>query len=184
MKLETALMNPVIQTEKLHLPGMGRSVVSKMLREVGYAQVEEEDGEVFFLTDGKRLSPREFADMLSPYNGFLLTWQIRDASGEIPDHNTYYLPVRISDELLMQELEELIRDNSRGENFISYRDTLAFHNGFIGIYEKLELYYTSNPPGKGKLAGLRLIHRLEELETDDDDFLQYQVEMIRNLIGD
>lgn len=33
--------------------------------------------------------------------------------------------------------------------------------------EKLKLYYESNPPGVGKVAGLKLIRRLEELETKD-----------------
>ena len=50
--------------------------------------------------------------------------------------------------------------------------------------EKLKLYYESNPPGVGKVAGLKLIHRLEELETDDDQFPQYQIEAIRELIGE
>ena len=50
--------------------------------------------------------------------------------------------------------------------------------------EKLKLYYESNPPGVGKVAGLKLIRRLEELETDDDQFPQYQIEAIRELIGE
>ena len=50
--------------------------------------------------------------------------------------------------------------------------------------EKLKLYYESNPPGVGKVAGLKLIRRLEELETDDDMFPQYQIETIQDLIGD
>ncbi len=33
-------------------------------------------------------------------------------------------------------------------------------------------------------TGLKLIHRLEELETDDDQFPQYQIEAIRELIGE
>ena len=50
--------------------------------------------------------------------------------------------------------------------------------------EKLKLYYESNPPGVGKVAGLKLIRRLEELETDDDMFPEYHVGIIRELIGD
>lgn len=33
-------------------------------------------------------------------------------------------------------------------------------------------------------TGLKLIRRLEELETDDDMFPQYQIEAIRELIGE
>lgn len=50
--------------------------------------------------------------------------------------------------------------------------------------EKLKLYYESNPPGVGKVAGMKLIRRLEEVETDDDMFPQYQIETIQDLIGD
>lgn len=34
------------------------------------------------------------------------------------------------------------------------------------------------------MAGLKLIRRLEELETDDDMFPEYHVGIIRELIGD
>ena len=67
---------------------------------------------------------------------------------------------------------------------ISYRDMKVFDLGFDGLMEKLKLYVESNPPGVGKVAGLKLIHRLEELETDDDQFPQYQIEAIRELIGE
>ena len=50
--------------------------------------------------------------------------------------------------------------------------------------EKLKLYFGNNPPGIGKVAGMKLIHRLEELETDDDMFPEYHVGIIRELIGE
>ena len=90
---------------------------------------------------------------------------MRDALTEIPDRDTYWLPVRLSDELLLEELEEVILSAAGNREFISYRDINAFDLGFDGLMEKLKLYYESNPPGVGKVAGLKLIRRLEELET-------------------
>ena len=67
---------------------------------------------------------------------------------------------------------------------ITEEDTAKFSIGFDRIYDKLELYCRSNPPGVGKIAGLKLIERLQQLETDDDIFPEVEVECIRNLIGE
>ncbi len=169
-KMEMALLNPVIRREGGH----------SYLRERGYVQIENDS----FQIDGKRYDASELAEMLSPYEGFLLTYQIRDALGDIPDRDTYYLPVQITDDLLLEELEEVIVSAGGKYGFISYKDMNIFDIGFSGICDKLELYYRSNPPGIGKAAGLKLIRRLEEVETDDDIFPEYQIGVIRELIGE
>ena len=154
------------------------------LRDRGWAEIESRNAEVGFRVDGKLYSAQEFADMLSSFEGFRINWQIQDALTEIPDRDTYWLPVRITDELLYEELNLLIFSASGNREFISYKDMNAFDLGFDALYEKLKLYYRCNPPGIGKVAGMKLIHRLEELETDDDTFPQYQIETIRDLIGE
>lgn len=101
---------------------------------------------------------------------------------DIPDRDTYYLPVRITEDLLLEELENLIITVSGGRNFISYRNVNAFDIGFFAIYEKLKLYCQSNLPGAGKRLGMKLIRRLEKLETDDDTFPEYRIAMLRDLL--
>ena len=184
-KMETALMNPAVEREKWKIPGTGRYMERRRLRERGYAQIEDRDGKTCFRIDGKLYSPDEFADMLGGYDGFLLTWQVRDAlNSDIPDHSTYYLPVSLSEELLLNELEQLIAASASGEDFISWRGVDSFQTGFFTLCDKLQLYCRSNLPGVGRKAGLKLIHRLEALETDDNTFPGYEIEMIREIIGE
>ncbi|MBR4474942.1 MAG: hypothetical protein IKS55_15070 [Oscillospiraceae bacterium] len=183
-KLETALLNPVIREEERGVPSCGFFGKQRDLRDRGWAEIESRNGEIGFRVDGKLYSAQEFADMLSSFEGFRMNWQVQDALTEISDRDTYWLPVRITDELLLNELELIIFSASGNRDFISYKDMNAFDLGFDALYEKLKLYYRCNPPGIGKVAGMKLIHRLEELETDDDTFPQYQIETIRDLIGE
>ena len=183
-KLETALLNPVIREEKRDVPSGGFLTRQKDLRDRGWAEMESRNGEIGFRVDGKLYSAQKFADMFRSFEGFRMNWQIQDALTEIPDRDTYWLPVRITDELLLEELELLIFSASGNPEFISYKDMNAFDLGFDALYEKLKLYCRNNPPGVGKVAGMKLIHRLEKLETDDDMFPQYQIETIRDLVGE
>ena len=62
--------------------------VDKVLyvKETGVARIEcDEDGRPSVVVDGQRLSPEQFVDALSCYEGFDLYWQIRDASDEPPE---------------------------------------------------------------------------------------------------
>lgn len=174
-KLETALLNPVIRKEE-----RAGSRLLRYVRERGYAEIVGEG----FRIDGRLYGAQEFTDMLSVYEGFRMNWQVQDALTEIPDRDTYWLPVRITDELLLEELDLLILSASGSREFLSYKDMNVFDFGFEHLVEKLKLYCRNNPPGVGKVAGMKLIHRLEELETDDDMFPQYQIETIQKLIGD
>ncbi len=183
-KMETALRNPVIETGESFIPGDRNKRLYQSVRERGYVQIERENDEICFQIDGRLYSAREFAKLLDPYEGFHLAYQIRGATEPVPDRDTYYMPVRISNEILLEELEILILTMSGGRNFISYKDTGKFGIGFDHIFDKLELYCRSNPPGVGKIAGMKLISRLLQLETDDDMFPEYEVECIRNLIGE
>ncbi len=184
MKLEVALLNPVFEKVVPDEEGTCRGS-GHYLRERGYMQIEGGEVEIQFRIDGRLYSAEEFAKCLEPYEGFMLSYQIRDPLTAFPlDRDTYYLPVRITDEVLLDELDELIKAVSGGFDFISYKDVTAFDAGFSGIYAKLKLYCESNVPGIGKAAGLKLIHRLKELETDDDVFPEYQIAWIRRVIGE
>ncbi len=181
LKLNNALMNPLV--EKHVMGAKDRPMETATLRERGAVQIEYREGTVCFRVDGRLFSAQDFADLLETYEGFLLTYQVRDAvTSDIPDLDTYYLPVRITEDLLLEELENLIITVSGGRNFISYRNVNAFDIGFFAIYEKLKLYCQSNLPGAGKLLGMKLIRRLEKLETDDDTFPEYQIALLRDLL--
>ena len=53
--------------------------------ETGVARIEcGEDGSKSVVVDGQRLTPEQFVDLLSCFEGFDLYWQVRDASDEPP----------------------------------------------------------------------------------------------------
>jgi len=180
-KLETALLNPVIEEEKSSVPFLGKQ---EFLRERGYAEIGRKNEEIGFLVDGRYFGARKFADMFDRYEGFRLCWQIQDALTGVPDRDTYWVPVRLTDERLLDELERLIVSSAGSREFISYKNVNAFDIGFDALMEKLINYAGCNPPGIGKMAGMKLIRRLEELETDDDMFPEYHVAAIREVIGE
>ena len=54
--------------------------------ETGVARIEsDESGRRSVVVDGQRLTPEQFVDMLSCYEGFDLYWQARDKSDEPPE---------------------------------------------------------------------------------------------------
>ena len=54
--------------------------------ETGVARIESSvDGERSVVVDGQRLSPDQFVDLLSCFEGFDLYWQVRDRSDEPPE---------------------------------------------------------------------------------------------------
>ena len=179
--MNNALMNPLV--EKHVMGAKDRPLETVTLRERGAVLIEHTGRGVGFRVDGRLFSAQDSADLLETYEGFLLTYQVRDAvTSDIPDRDTYYLTVRITEDLLLEELENLIITVSGGRNFISYRNVNAFDIGFFAIYEKLKLYCQSNLPGAGKRLGMKLIRRLEKLETDDDTFPEYRIAMLRDLL--
>ncbi|MBR3316876.1 MAG: hypothetical protein IKG21_03490 [Atopobiaceae bacterium] len=54
--------------------------------ETGVARITcDAHGEMSFVVDGQSLTPDQFADFMSCFEGFDLYWQVRDASDEPPD---------------------------------------------------------------------------------------------------
>ena len=181
-KLRTSLMNPVLEKNRNERAARYGLCCGYKLRDRGSIEIVNNGEITAFRIDGELVTAEELADYLGVYEGFTLTYQIRDPLTAMPpDYDTYYMPVQISDEILMEELETLIAGAAGKNGFVSYRDTDAFDTGFFRLCDKLELYARSNPPGIGKAAGLKLISRLKELETDDDTFPEYEIEVIRNL---
>ena len=70
------------QSEETSATIAGRALYAN---ETGVARVtSDEQGKRFVLVDGQRLSPEQFVDMLSCFEGFDIYWQVRNASDEPP----------------------------------------------------------------------------------------------------
>ena len=140
---------------------------------------EEEDpnGRATFVIDGKRYSGDELAELFSSYSGSMLQYQIHDASEPILKEDEYLMPVRITEQSLVDELETAIRIHGHG-GFISYKATFAFDEVFYKIIEKLEVLIHSNKKEDALSAGRQMVQILAYTETDDDWFPRPNIELI------
>ena len=88
------------------------------------------------------------------------------------------MPVQIGEKELVTEVSELLNLFTENGRFISEHDQENFAILFDKtVMKKLKLFYESNPRGYGKLAGMKMIRRLEWIAGTD-----WQVEEIRELI--
>lgn len=140
---------------------------------------EDEDfyGRASFVIDGKKYTGEELAEFFSSYPGFMLQYQIHDASEPILKADEYLMPVHITKQSLIDELEVAI--NIHGDRgFISYKATLAFDEAFYKIIDKLEVLYNSDKKEDALIAGRKMVQILAHTETDDDYFPRYNIELI------
>ena len=83
----------------------------------------------------------------------------------------------------LQELIDLFSEKHRG-SFIRERNVSSFDVCFFKLMEKFQIFYNAHPRGKGKYVGIEMIKLLNELDTDDDLFPEYEIECIQRIIGD
>lgn len=156
-------------------------------KETGTLRILDDcNGNLYFQIDGRHMDAEDVVKAFSPYAGFQLQYQIRDETQPLLEDDMLLMPMKLNLETLTGELQELIAlfsEKHRG-SFIRERDVSSFDICFFKLMEKLELYYNAHPRGKGKLAGIEMIKLLNELDTDDDLFPEYEIECIQRIIGD
>ena len=152
------------------------------LRDKGNIQIEtDEDDTIGFVVDGEKFSAAEFAKLLGAVPGFTMQYQIHDASDRPLRQNEYLMPVDLSEESLIGELQELI--NVVSDNwFVSYKDTLVFNHGFIPISDKVDYLYESGKHEEAVSIAEKMIYMLGALETDDDEFPGYEISLLQDVV--
>lgn len=164
------------------IPGIERT--SNILKDKGTIFVSEDEdlhGRSSFVIDGKKYSGEELAELFSAYAGFMIQYQIHDASEPILKADEYLMPVRITKQSLIDELEVAINIHGDG-GFISYKDTLAFDEAFYKITDKLEVLSNSGKKEDALAAGRKMVQILAHTETDDDYFPRYNIEVICKIV--
>ena len=150
------------------------------LKDKGTINVIEDEGrdyEIGFEIDGKVFTPEQIAELLGSYPGFSIQYQIHDASDPVLKEDEYLMPVRITKQSLVDELETAIAiQGDRG--FISYKDTRAFDEAFYLIIKKLKVLADSGKREDALAAARQMARVMMALETDDDFFPEYNMECI------
>lgn len=152
------------------------------LNDVGMISVES-DG---FSVDGKSYPVEEFGKLFENKEGWRIHYQIVDRFSPLLEKDMYLMPVKLNDETLMSDLEEIIVSFSKdGKGELITRESICgFEIFFKKLLDKLSLYYNMRSFGAGKIAGMKMIDRLREIETDDDMFPEYQIREIQDTISE
>lgn len=138
---------------------------------------EERGYRVGFEIDGIKFSGEDMEKLLGGFPGFSLQYQIHDASDPILKEDEYLVPVYITKTSLIDELNTAINIYS-DRGFISYKETFRFDEVFFKIIDKLEILAHSEKRDEALEAGREMVRIMKSIETDDDYFPLYDIELI------
>ena len=154
------------------------------LREKGTINIIEDEDRgyaVGFEIDGKKFTGEELERLLGPYSGFTIQYKIQDPSDSVLKEDEYLVPVYITKESLIDELERTL--NIYGDRgFVSYKDTMKFDEAFNKVADKLEVLAHSEKRDDAIQTGKQMIRILLNIETDDDYFPVNNIQLICKII--
>ena len=150
-------------------------------------QYSSETDEVYFVIDGKRYSLEEFGELLEPYEGWTLQYQIREKSEDRVKEKEYMMPVELTRETLIYELKHAIYSFSdskdiEDDQFVSYKNTGYLFDAIVKVIDKFEYYYNRVTREEAVEVGEEMIEILQAIETDDDSFPEVEISLIENII--
>lgn len=153
------------------------------LNETGVLRVAgDADGEIDVYIDGMKITGEEFLKMLTVYNGFNMEWKFLDISDKVD------IPLKLNIttarmEEYWQKFERMIGRFAEHENFISYKRSSDLSEEIFEYLEIIEELIKHGNHVEAVELGERVIKRLEELETDDDNFPSYEIECVERILG-
>lgn len=100
---------------------------------------------------------------------------------DLLDEDEYLVPVVISADELIEELEIALACNVQG-GFMSYKNVSAFYELYAKIYEKLEILKKKADSDKTLATAKEMVRILYETESDDDCFPYDCIEDICELV--
>lgn len=143
---------------------------------------EDRDYDTAFVIDGKKFTPEEFAELIKGYVSFQMQYQIKDGSEKLLGENEYLVPVKISKQGLMEELETALAVTTDRGGFLSYKNVPAFDELFYKILDKLQVLDDALEREKAQEIGRAIAKRLREVEHDDDWFPVGDIQMIYQIV--
>lgn len=170
------------RTLEEHKSEWGTSFSLKSKGNIQMIEDEDNDWGPAFEIDGKKFTPEEFAELVSGYTGFNMQYQIRDGFSPLLGENEYLVPVKISKELLLQELETALAVTTDKGGFLSYKNVSAFDELFYKILDKLQTLDDALERDNAQEIGRAIAKRLREVEHDDDWFPIGDIQMICRIV--
>ena len=142
-----------------------------------FSEDEDDDYSPVFVIDGKKYAPNDFARLTQGYNGFVMHYQIHDASEPLLGEHEYLVPVKITKENIIAEFENALSLHCNN-GFLNNDRVSSFDELFSLIVGKLKIIYDSRDCDYAVSIAKELLKRLAEIETDDDFFPFHEMQMV------
>ena len=99
------------------------------------------------------------------------------------DEREYTISKKVSKKYFLEELEADIYNHGDKYGFISYKAVSSFEEYFWKLLDELEAVKESMDPQEFQEICQAYIDRLENIETDDDWFPTYDIELVQKLMA-
>ena len=197
--------NQVLAIEHLHqkiLTGMGYKTLEHIsdkffinnairidkeqysLNSVGTLRIEnaEDDHTACLIIDGKNIPLYDFGRALTEFEGFNMDFHIRDLSEEVLGKDMVLRPTSINSEVIMEHFEKTLGWFLVGD-FLSYKQESACEEALFERIAELELLWRYGKREEAVEVGKKMKNRLMSIDNNTDDFPNYLLEMIDQVIG-
>ncbi len=154
------------------------------LNDVGTCRIQhtEEDNEVCLVIDGKNIPLHDFGQALTAFEGFNMDFQIRQQSQEVLGKNMILRPISIHEDVIIEHFEKTLGwFLERG--FLSYKLANACEEALSERIDELKLLCEYGNKEKAVEVGNRMKKRLISIDNDIDDFPDYLLNRIDQMIG-
>jgi len=147
----------------------------------GRIEYDEITGGHHLIIDGRPVSGSDFLRMLSQYEGRNLCYQTRELSDDILEKGMILIPVRIDAETILNRMEETLSWFLDG-TFLSYKRESACSSALNERLDEYELLCHYGDPETARTVGQAIIDRLLAIDNDTDDFPDYLINIIKQIM--
>ncbi len=153
------------------------------LKSIGTCRIQysEEENSACLIIDGKDISVHDFRRALTAFEGFNMDFQIRDMSEEVLGKDTVLKGVSIHPNTIIERFEKTLGWFLEGD-FLSYKHASACEEALFERIDELELLCIYGGRDEAVEVGEKIKKRLISIETDTDDFPEYLLMMIDQVI--
>lgn len=153
------------------------------LNDYGVIQISDDDnGRACFIIDGVEVSQEEFASLLTQFAGFNLEYKIKDITEDIDVFEDKYNYLTDEEKTNYWNKFERILNRFVDNDFISYKLIKFFDEEF---WEYTELLKELIQYGNIEFAidlGQKIKAKLLSIDTDDDSFPEYEIDVINDIL--
>lgn len=180
--------NQAVAIEHLHqkiLTGLGYKTLTHLysLNSVGTCRIQhaEEENQVYLVIDGKNIPLHDFGRALTAFEGFNMDFQMRDLSEEVLGKDTVLRRVSVNPDVIIEHFERSLSWFLEGD-FLSYKHESACGEALFERIDELELLCKYGNKEEAVEVGKRMKKRLISIEHDTDDFPDYLLKMIDQVL--